>query len=168
MFTRIVQRVNGLIMAQYIRVSLWVKGRLSQLVNSLLASITQVFRNAANLQLLNLLRVPTGSSTNLLRVSLTTAGQLTKAALTSAKASLIQIGSLLLTTVRQTKQAAPTTPLRKKGKPAGITKSARSRSKGSKTAQTPTAPQSTQDGLKSQGLVNQLLQRVKQLWKAKP
>ena len=46
-------------------------------------------------------------------------------------------------------------PLQKKGKPVGITKSARSRSKGNKTAQTPTVLQSTQDGLKSQGRAKQ-------------
>jgi hypothetical protein len=154
-------------MAQYIRASLWVRERLFKPASNLLASITQAYRSAANLYLLNLLRVPIGSNTNRFRVSLTTAGQLIKAALTSAKASLIQIGSLLLTTVRQTKQAAPTAPLRKKGKPAGKTKSAQSRSKGSKTAQTPTAHQLTQDGLKSQGLAKQRRQRAKQQLKAK-
>jgi len=49
MFMRIVQRVNGLIMAQYIRASLWVKERLSQLVSSLLASITQAYQSVVNL-----------------------------------------------------------------------------------------------------------------------
>jgi hypothetical protein len=167
MFTRIVQQVNGLIMAQYIRVSSLVQERLFKPVNNLHASITQAYRSAVNL----LLRLPqlvlTGLNINLLRASLITVVQSIKAALTNVKASLLQIGSLLLTTVRQTKQAAPTTPLRKRGRPAGITKSARSRLKGNKTAQTPTAPQSTPAGLKLQGLAKQLLQRVKQLLKVK-
>jgi hypothetical protein len=167
MFTRIVQRVNGLIMAQYIQASSWVKTQLLPLVSNLLASITQAYQSVVNL----LLRLPqlvqTGLNINLLRASLITVAQSIKAALTSVKASLIQTGSQLLTTVRQTKQAVPTAPLPRKGKPVGITKSARSRSKGNKTAQTPTAPQSTLVGLKSQGLVKLLLQRAKQLLKAK-
>ena len=48
-------------------------------------------------------------------------------------------------------QLALIVPLPKKGKPVGITKSARSRLKENKTVPTPTALQSTQDGLKSQG-----------------
>jgi hypothetical protein len=167
MFMRIVQRVNGLVMAQYIRASMLVKGLLFKPVNSLRVSITQASQSVRNLYLLNLLRVPTGSNINLLRVSLITAAQSIKAALMYVAAKVIRTGSQLLTTVRPTKQAVPTTPSPKKGRPVGITKSARSRSKGNKTAQTPTAPQSTQAGLKSQGLVKQLLQRAKQLLKAK-
>jgi hypothetical protein len=64
-------------------------------------------------------------------------------------------------------QPAPTAQKQKKGKPVGITKSARSRTKGSKTVQTHTAAMLTQDGLKYQTLVSQLLQRVKQLLKVK-
>jgi hypothetical protein len=52
---------------------------------------------------------------------------------------------------RHRSQLALIVPLPKKGKPVGITKSARSRLKENKTVPTPTAPQSTQDGLKSQG-----------------
>jgi hypothetical protein len=167
MFMRIVQRVNGLIMAQYIRASMLVQAQLLPLVSNLLASITQAYQSVVNL----LLRLPqlvqTGLNINLLRASLITVVQSIKAALTSVKASLIQTGSQLLTTVRQTKQAVPTTPLRKRGRPVGITKSARSRSKGNKTAQIPTAPQSTQDGLKSAGLAKPLRQPAKQLLKAK-
>jgi hypothetical protein len=59
-------------------------------------------------------------------------------------------------------QPVPTAQLQKKGKPVGITKSARSRTKGNKTAQTHTASLLTPAGLKSQGRVSQLLQRVKQ------
>jgi hypothetical protein len=167
MFTRIVQRVNGLVMGLFTQASMLVKGLLFKPVNSLRVSITQASQSVRNLYLLNLLRVPTGSNINLLRVSLITAVQSIKAALTSVKASLIQTGSQLLTTVRQTKQAVPTAPLPRKGKPVGITKSARSHLSVSKTAQTNMAPQSTLAGLKSQGLVKRLLQRAKQLLKAK-
>jgi hypothetical protein len=168
MFTHIVQRVNGLIMARYIRASMWVQERLFKLVSNLLASITQAYQNAANL----LLRLPqlvrTTLSSNPLVVALIKAVQSIKVALTSVKASLIQIGSLLQTIVQTIRQPAPTAPSQKKGKPVGITKSARSRTKGSKTAQTPTAPLLTQAGTKLVGLVKQLPQHVKQLLKVKP
>jgi hypothetical protein len=59
-------------------------------------------------------------------------------------------------------QPAPTAQLQKKGKPVGITKSARSRTKGNKTAQTHTASLLTPDGLKSQGRAKQRHQRAKQ------
>jgi hypothetical protein len=68
---------------------------------------------------------------------------------------------------RHRNQLALIVPLPKKGKPVGITKSARSRSKGNKTAQIPTAPQSTPAGLKSAGLAKPLRQPAKQLLKAK-
>jgi hypothetical protein len=57
--------------------------------------------------------------------------------------------------------------LQKKGRPVGKTKSARSRTRKSKTAQTHTARRSTQDGLKSAGLAKRLRQPAKQLLKAK-
>ena len=165
MFTRIVQRVNGLVMAQYIRVSMWLKALLLQLVSKLLVSITQVFQNVRNLQLLNFLRVPTGSSTNLLRVSLTTAGQLIKAALMYVKAKAILLGSQLLTTVRQINQAALTVLKQKKDKLVELIKSAPSRLKESKIAQTLMARLLTQAGLKLQGLAKQLQQRAIQVFK---
>jgi hypothetical protein len=152
-------------MAQYIRASLWVKERLSQLVSSSLASITRVFQNVANLQLLNLLRVPTGSNTNLLRVSLTTAGQLIKAVLISVKAKAIQIGSHLLTTVRQISQAALTVFKQKKDKLVELIKSAPSRLKENKTVQTLMVRLLTQAGSKLIGLVSQLQQRAIQVFK---
>jgi hypothetical protein len=168
MFMRIVQRVNGLIMAQYIRASMLVQAQLLPLVSNLLASITQAYQSVVNL----LLRLPqlvqTGLNINLLRASLITVVQSIKAALTSVKASLIQIGSLLQTIVQTIRQPAPTAPSQKKGKPVGITKSARSRTKENKTVQTPTAPLLTQAGTKLVGLVKQLPQHVKQLLKVKP
>ena len=68
---------------------------------------------------------------------------------------------------RHRSQLALIVPLPKKGKPVGITKSARSRLKENKTVPTPTALQSTQDGLKSAGLAKPLRQPAKQLLKAK-
>jgi hypothetical protein len=168
MFMRIVQRVNGLIMAQYIQASSWVKTQLLPLVSNLLASITQAYQNVVNL----LLRLPqlvqTGSNINLLRVNLITVGQLIKAVLTSVKVNLLQIGSLLLTTARQIRQLVPTAQSPRKGKPVGITKSARSHLSVSKTAQTNTVNQLIQDGTKYQGRAKRHRQRVKQPLKAKP
>ena len=57
--------------------------------------------------------------------------------------------------LRHRNRLALIVPLPKKGKPVGITKSARSRSKGNKTVPTPMVLQSTQDGLKSQGRAKQ-------------
>lgn len=83
--------------------------------------------------------------------------------LSSAKklrALITQAYQSVVNLLRQLNPPAPTLPSLKSGKPAGKTKSARSRSKGSKTAQTRTAAQSTQDGLKLQGLVKQHLQHA--------
>jgi len=165
MFTRIVQQVNGLVMARYIRVSTLVKERILPSAKQLLASITQVFQNVVNLYRL---AVQTMLNIKVLLVPLITAVQSIKVALISVKAKVIPLGQLLLTIVRPTRQPAPTASSPKKGRPVGITKSARSRTKGNKTAPTPTAPQSTPIGLKLRGLVSQLQQHVKQLWKAKP
>lgn len=58
----------------------------------------------AHLWLLNSLRVQTGLKTNRLVVNLITVEQLIKQELTTAKQTLIQIGSQLVTIVRQTLQ----------------------------------------------------------------
>jgi hypothetical protein len=68
---------------------------------------------------------------------------------------------------RRLNRLAHTAQSPKKGRPVGITKSARSRSKENKTAQTPTAPKLTQAGLKSQGHAKTRRQRAKQPLKAK-
>jgi hypothetical protein len=68
---------------------------------------------------------------------------------------------------RHRSQLALIVPLPKKGKPVGITKSARSRLKENKTVPTPTALKSTQDGLKSQGRAKRHRRPAKQLLKAK-
>lgn len=59
-------------------------------------------------------------------------------------------------------QLVPTAQKQKKGKPVGITKSARSHLKENKTAQTHTAALLTPDGLKYQGRAKQRHQRAKQ------
>lgn len=64
-------------------------------------------------------------------------------------------------------QLVPTAQKQKKGKPVGITKSARSHLKENKTAQTPTAALLTPDGLKSQGRAKRHRPRAKQPLKAK-
>ena len=63
---------------------------------------------------------------------------------------------------RRLNRLAHTAQSPKKGKPVGITKSARSRSKGSKTAPTPMVLQSTPAGLKSAEVAKQLRQHAKQ------
>jgi hypothetical protein len=142
-----------------------LKALRCKLVSNLPARFTRVYQNVANLQLLNLLRVPTGSSTNLLRVSLTTAGQLIKAALTSVKAKAILLGKQLLTTVRQISLAALTVLKQKKDKLVELIKSAPSRLKENKIVQTLMARLLTQAGLKLQGLAKQLQQRAIQVFK---
>jgi hypothetical protein len=164
MFKRFVQQVNGVVMAQYIQAYMLVKGHLSQSVKQLHASITLVFRSAVSLLRQLVHRV---LKIKVLVVNLTIQALLIKQELITALTKLWGRGLQRLTTVHQIRQPAPTQSLRKKGKPVGITKSARSRTKESKIVQTHTARLLTQDGLKSQGLVKRLLQRVKQLLKIK-
>jgi hypothetical protein len=165
MFKHIVQQVNGLVMGLFTQASMWVKARLLPSAKRLLASITQAFQSAVSL----LCRVAqTALNIKAWLANLITVGQLIKVALTSVKAKVIHLGQQLLTTVRPTKQAVPTLRSPKRGRPVGSTKSARSRSKGNKTAQTPTAALLTQGGSKSQGRAKQPQQPVKQALKAKP
>jgi hypothetical protein len=103
----------------------------------------------------------------LLLASLIILVQSTKLELINVKAKVLQIGLLLQTTVAQILHLAPIVQKQKKGKPVGITKSARSHLKENKTAQTPTAALLTQDGLKSQGRAKQRHQRAKQQLKTK-
>ena len=168
MFMQIVTQVSGRLMALFTTVYTSIKAQLLLLVSKLRVSITQAFQSVVNLLRQSLQLVLTGLSSNPLAVALTKAVQSIKAALTSVKASLLQTGSLLQTIVQTIRPPAPTAPSPKKGKPVGITKSARSRTKGNKTAPTPTEVPSTPVGLKLLGRVKQLLQRVKQLLIAKP
>jgi hypothetical protein len=159
MFMRIVQQVNGLIMAQYILVSTLVKERLLPSAKQLLASTIQAFQNVAN-RLLKLVQIVLNIKAWL--VSLTIAAQSIKAVLTNVKAKALQLGLQHQIIAHQTSQPAHTAQSQKKDKPAASTKSVQSRSKGSKTAQTRTARQSTADGLKSAAVAKQPRQRAKQ------
>jgi len=98
----------------------------------------------------------------LLLASLIILVQSIKLELINVKAKVLQIGSLLQTIVAQILHLVPTAQKQKKGKPVGITKSARSHLKENKTVQTHTAALLTQDGLKSQTHAKQRHQRVKQ------
>lgn len=167
MLKRIVQQVNGLIMAQFITVYSLVKAQLLLLVSKLRVSITQAYQNVVSL----LHRLPqlvlTMLSSNPLVVGLTKAVQSIKAALFSVKFSLIQIGSQLQIIVQTIRQLVATLLSQKKEHPVAQTKSVQSPTKESKTVQTPTAALLTQDGLKSQGHAKPHQQRAKQQRKAK-
>jgi hypothetical protein len=168
MLKQIVMQVSGHLTALFFQVLALLKALVCKPVSYLRAKYTRISQNVRNFYLLNLLRVPTGSNINLLRVNLITVGQLIKAALISVKVNLLQIGSLLLTTARQIRQLVPTAQSPRKGKPVGITKSARSPISVSKTAQTNTVSPLIQDGTKYQGRAKRHRQRVKQPLKAKP
>ena len=165
MFMHIVTLISGRLMALCTQVLASLKALLLRLVSNLPARFTQVYQNVAKLYLLNLLRVQIGSSTSHLRVSLITAGQLIKAALTSVKAKVILLGQQLLTTVRQINQAALTALKQKKDKLVELIKLAPSRLRENKTVQTLMVRLLTQAGSKLQGLVSQLQQRAIQVFK---
>jgi hypothetical protein len=167
MFMRIVQQVSGRLMALFTTVYSLVQAQLLLLASKLRVSITQAFQSAANQYLLNLLRVPTGSSTSRLAVILITVGQLIKAALINVKASLIRIGLQLLTIARKIKQRVHTLLSQKKDKLVALIKWVRLRLSESKTALILMAHQLIQVGLKLAGHVKQLQQRVLQLLKVK-
>lgn len=102
----IVTQALGRLMALFTKVYTSVMALLLNRVKPWLVNFTQIYRSVQHQYLLNLLRVQTLSSFNHLRVSLTTAAQLIKAALISVKQTLIQTGSQLVTTVRQILQRA--------------------------------------------------------------
>ena len=165
MFKHIVTQLSGQITALFTQALASLKALLCKLVSSLRVSITQAYRSVANLLRLRLQLALTMLRSNPLVVGLTKVVQSIKAAHISVKASLTQIGSLLQTIVQTIRPPVATASSPKKGKPVGITKSARSRTKGNKTAQTPTEAPSTQAGLKLLGLAKRLLQRVTQTFK---
>lgn len=157
MFKHIVTQVNGRLTALSTRLLALVATRLWNPAKRLLVSFIQGFLSAVNLKCL---LVQTMSSIKVLLANLITQAQSIKAELTNVLLKVTRPGQLPPTTVHQTSQPAVTAQLLKKGKRAVSTKQAPSRSKGSKTAQTRTAAQSTQDGLKLQGLVKQHLQHA--------
>jgi hypothetical protein len=158
MFKHIVTQISGRLMALSTQALALLKELLLKLVSYLLASCILVFLSVAKLY--NLV-VQIVLSIKAWLVSLTTVVQSIKAALTNAKAKAILLGQQLLTIARRIKQLVHIALSPKKDKPVASTKLARSRSKGSKTAQTRTAPQSTQAGLKSAAVAKQLRQHVK-------
>lgn len=165
MLKHIVTQINGRLTALFTQAYTLIKTPLCKLVSSLPASFTQAFQSAANQYLLNLLRVPTGSSTNRLAVILITVGQLIKAALINVKASLIRIGLQLLTIARRIRQRVLTLLLQKKDKLVALIKWVQSRLNESKTALIRMAHQLIQAGLKLAGRAKQLQQHAIQMFK---
>jgi hypothetical protein len=159
MFTHIVSQISGRITALYTQVLASLKALRCKLVNSLLVNFTQVYQSAGSLcrQV-----VQTVLSIKAWLVSLITQALSTSRALISAKVKAIRLGLPRLITVLQIHQPAPTASSPKRGRPVGSTKSARSRSRKNKTAQTPMVLQSTPAGLKSQGRAKQRQQPAKQ------
>ena len=138
--------------------------KLSELLGVLTAQMTQLVILCQ--RLLSQL-VQTVLKIKLLLASLIILAQSIKLELINVKAKVLQIGLRLQTIVAQILQLVPIAHKQKKGKPVGITKSARSHLKENKTAQTHTAALLTPDGLKSQGRAKQRHQRAKQPLKTK-
>lgn len=164
MFKHIVTQVSGRLTALFTQVLALLKELLLRLVSYLLASCILVFLSVVKLYNL-VVRIVLNIKVWL--VSLTKVDQSIKAALTSAKVKVIHLGQLLLITVRKIRQLVPTAQLQRKGKPVGITKSARSHLSVNKTAQTNTVNPLIQDGLKYQGRAKRHRPRAKQPLKAK-
>lgn len=101
MFMHIVTQLSGRITALFTQALASLKALLCKLVSSLRVSITRVYQNVVNL--FNPL-AKTLSKIKALLVSLTTQVQSIKAGLKLAVTTSGQIGSLLLTTVRQIRQ----------------------------------------------------------------
>ena len=157
MFTRIVQQVNGLLTALSTRLSTLLKERLLPNVNKLLASITHTFQSAVSLWFR---LVQTTLNIKALVVNRITQARSTNQEPISAKQIATQLGLQPRTIVPPTSQPVVTAQSRKRGRPVGSTKSAQSHSKGNKTVQTRTVPQSIQAGTKLDGLVKQHLQHA--------
>jgi hypothetical protein len=162
MFMRIVQQVNGLIMAQYIRASMWVKALVLPNVNKLRVNIILASLSVGNL--FNRL-VKTVLNIRALVVNRITLDPSINQEPISAKHLATQLGLQPQTIVPPTSQPVVTAQSRKTAKHAASTKSGRSRSKGNKTAQIRTVPQSIQAGTKLEGLVKQHLQHANQTHK---
>jgi hypothetical protein len=164
MFTHIVTQVSGRLTALFTQALALLKELLWLLVSYLLASCILV--SLSVVKLYNLV-VRIVLSTKALLVNLITQALSINRALISAKVKALLLGLQRLIIAPQTNQAAPTPLSRKRGRPVGSTKSAQSRSKGSKIALTHTVPQSTQGGLKYQGHAKPHRQHAKQPSKAK-
>jgi hypothetical protein len=101
MLKRIVMQVNGKMASLFTRLWAWLTTQLWSHVSNLRAKFFRKYQNVRNQRLLLAL---TMSSFNLWRVNLIIVAQLIKAGLSTVKAKLIQIGLLLLKTVRQIRQ----------------------------------------------------------------
>jgi hypothetical protein len=105
MFMHIVTQLSGRVTALYTQVLGWLKALLCKLVSNLRVNFFRASQSVVNrFNLLNPLRVQTVLSFNRFRVSLTTAVQLIKVGLITAKAKLIQTGQQLVTIAHQTLQ----------------------------------------------------------------
>ena len=162
MLVHTVMQVLGKIICQFTQALELLKVRLCSLVSNLRVRFILTYLSVVNLKYLP---AQTVRKCKVWLAKLTNPAQSTKQEPINARHLATQLGLQPQIIVAQTQQPVLTAHKQKKGKPVGITKSARSRSKGNKTAQTPTAPQSTPAGLKSVGLVKQLLQRVTQAFK---
>ena len=141
-----------------------LKVRLFRLVSNLRVRFILIYLSVVNLQYLP---AQTVRKCKVWLVNRITPAQSTKQEPINARHLATQLGLQPQTIVAQTQQPVLTAHKQKKGKVVGVTKSARSRIRKNKTVQTHTASLLTQDGLKYQGRVSQLLQRVKQLLKVK-
>jgi hypothetical protein len=164
MFMQTVMRIVGRITALFSQAYVWIKTQLSTPASNLLARFTRIFQNVRNLHLLNLLRVQTGLSSNRLVVYLITAEQSIKLALMSVLAKLILLGQQLVTTVRQILQPV-VQALKQKANPVELIKLVVSAIQKLVVVLTPMVAQLKDNGLKLQGLVRQLQQRVSHVFK---
>lgn len=113
MFKRIVMQVSGLVMVRFTAAYIQLTTCLLKTAKHLLALITQTYLSV--LTPLNLLRVQIVLSFKAWAANPTTAAQLTKHVLTTAKHKLTQLGLQLQTTVRQILQRATTACKKSKG-----------------------------------------------------
>lgn len=158
MFMHIVTQMIGRITALCTVAYTQAKGLLCKLASNLRVKFTPTFLNVGNLLLLPVRIVLNIKAWIVRRVIQASYSNLEPI---DAKHLATQIGLQPQTIARPNNQPAPTAQSPKKGKPVGSTKSAQSRSKGSKIAPIHTAPPSIVAGTKLEGLVNQHLQRAK-------
>ena len=164
MLVHTVMQVLGKIICQFTQALELLKVRLCRLVSNLRVRFILTYLSVVNLQYLP---AQTVRKCKVWLAKLTNPAQSTKQEPINARHLATQLGLQPQIIVAQTQQPVLTAHKQKKGKVVGVTKSARSRTKKNKTVQTHTAALLTQGGLKSQGRVSQLLQRVKQLLKVK-
>jgi hypothetical protein len=164
MLVHTVMQVLGKIICQFTQALGLLKVRLCRLVSNLRVRFILTYLSVVNLQYLP---AQTVRKCKVWLANRITQAQSTKQEPINARHLATQLGLQPQTIVAQTQQPVLTAHKQKKGKPVGVTKSARSRTRKNKTVQTHTAALLTQGGLKSQGRVSQLLQRVKQLLKVK-